>query len=99
MDNVTRKVISEAMAALADGQCREHYDTITQEPQLTARIGDRLEESAPGLMPHGYSVRVITQDIPDEEGAHLKENWARIYTSASRFSTTPIMQAFYRKEC
>jgi hypothetical protein len=73
-DPLARKQIAIALGTIVDCTVREHIAGITQEPPLTARIGQALQAaSADGRINVGrHRVRIITQDIPDR-GPHALE--------------------------
>jgi hypothetical protein len=58
--------ISEVFCSTVDEVVSEHYDAKTQEHQLTARIGRRVEDRFKQQSLFGTRVQVITQDIPDK---------------------------------
>jgi hypothetical protein len=64
-DRLTRELIATALREVADSVCRDHFGGITQEPQITSRIGQALEQRLVGSNFNGYTVEVVTQDFPD----------------------------------
>lgn len=65
-------MIAAALGSVADEVCSDHFDGLTQEPQITSRIGQALETSLDGKPIENYTVRVITQDFPDRGRASLE---------------------------
>lgn len=57
--------IGQAVRDAADCVCREHYGSLTQEPALTSRIAQAVEDRMRHFQHHGYQVQVVTQDVPD----------------------------------
>jgi DNA invertase Pin-like site-specific DNA recombinase len=47
-DRLTRELIATALREVADSICRDHFDGITQEPQITSRIRVSLRERQEG---------------------------------------------------
>jgi hypothetical protein len=62
---VVRELIACALREVADEVCRDHVRTISQEAQITSRIGQALETRLRGSNFNGYTIEVVTQDIPD----------------------------------
>jgi hypothetical protein len=62
---LNRELIATALREVADSVCRDHCGGITQEPQITSRIGQALEQRLMGSDFNGYTVEVLTQDFPD----------------------------------
>ena len=69
---LTREMIATALREVADDVCRDHVMTITQEPQITSRIGEALERRLAGSNINGYRVEVLTQDLPDRGSRSLE---------------------------
>jgi hypothetical protein len=67
---IVRELIACALREVADEVCRDHVRTISQEAQITSRIGQALETRLRGSNFNGYTIEVVTQDIPDRGGAH-----------------------------
>ncbi|TXM93092.1 hypothetical protein [Methylobacterium sp. WL116] len=79
-DALSRRLIAAALGAVADEICRDHYDTLTQEPALSARIGQGLETKLNGVMVFGHRLRILSQDIPDRgAGAMERRIGADLY--------------------
>jgi hypothetical protein len=64
-DPLARQSIAAELGRVADDTVKEHIAGITQEPLLTARIGQALEHWSTDRIISGRHVRIITQDIPD----------------------------------
>ena len=71
-DKQTRDLIAAAMASAVDEKCASHYGGITQEPALTARIGETLENKLDGAVVNGWMINVVTQDFPDRGPGSLE---------------------------
>jgi len=69
---VARRLIAEALGNVVDRTVRKHVAGITQEPALTARIGQALENELDGRPILGYRLRIFTQDIPDRGTGSLE---------------------------
>ena len=63
-DPVARNALSKLLADAVNDVARDHYDTISQEPALSARIGQRAE-CLSGRRRRKYQLEVVSQDIPD----------------------------------
>ena len=63
--SIVRELIACALREVADEVCRDHVRTISQEAQITSRIGQALETRLRGSNFNGYTIEVVTQDIPD----------------------------------
>jgi len=48
-----------------DQAVREHLPGISQEPQISSRIGQKLEEAMNGEINLSHEILVVTPDIPD----------------------------------
>src|SRR5262249_45771045 len=64
-DRIAREVIATAMREVADEVCRDHFNSISQEPHMTSRIGHALETFLRDYEFAGYAVEVVAQDFPD----------------------------------
>lgn len=62
---IVRELIASALREVADEVCREHFAAITQEAHLTSRIAQTLETRLHGSHFNGYTVEVMSYDIPD----------------------------------
>lgn len=71
-DAVSREQIAASFRAIIDEVCAEHVGTLTQEPALTARIGQAIESRLNGYEFGEYTLKVITQDIPDRGPSSLE---------------------------
>ena len=72
-DPIARDLIARALGRAVDQGVREHLFGISQEPQITSRIGQKLEEALDGESILGHRIRVITQDIPDRGPKSLEK--------------------------
>lgn len=72
-DTFTRDMIAAALRSVADEVCREHASLMTQEHQITSRLGEALERELRGLQVNGYRVEIVTQDIPDHGPGSLEK--------------------------
>jgi hypothetical protein len=79
-DQYVRDLISGAIRSAVDQTVMKHYNSITQEPALTARIGEAIEQRLNGAVFNDYKVRVVTQDIPDRgKGALERDTGIDLY--------------------
>lgn len=67
-----RLKIAEAFGRAIDDLVIEHIAARTQEPEITSRIGQRLEERFNDHQRGGYKIRVITADIPSRGAGSLE---------------------------
>jgi hypothetical protein len=72
-DQIARKLIANALGDAVYQSIREHLSGISQEPQITSRIGQKLESTIDGKTILGYELSVITQDIPDRGPKSLEK--------------------------
>ena len=73
-DNPTaRELIAKALGKATDQAVRDHLTGISQEAAITSRIGQSLEQTLNGKPVLGYSIEVITQDIPDRGPGSLEK--------------------------
>jgi hypothetical protein len=64
-DAKTRDWIAEALRGAIDDVVMTHSARLTQEPQISSKIADRMEESLKGIEVNGYYFTVIATDMPD----------------------------------
>jgi hypothetical protein len=68
-----RDLIAEAIRSTVDDEVREHFNSLTQEHQLTSRICGALE----ARLRYGgfgrYNVQIILQEIPDKGPGTLEK--------------------------
>ena len=94
-----RDLIAETMRSTIDEVVAEHHSAKTQEHQLTARIGQKLEDRLNSLEILGNRFSVITQDIPDKgRGALESKTGIDLYvgialSGANGFSKAIFVQA------
>jgi hypothetical protein len=72
-DPAARKLIASALGQAIDQTVKEHLSGISQEPAITSRIGQDLENTINGKAIFGYDLHVITQDIPDRGSNSLEK--------------------------
>lgn len=73
VDPIARNLMAHALGRAVDKAVREHLSGISQEPQITSRIGQTLEETMDGKSILDHQVRIITQDIPDRGSKSLEK--------------------------
>lgn len=79
-----RDVISEAFRSVIDEVVVEHYGALTQEHQLSSRIGQALENKLNGERFLGAGLSIITQDMPDKgKGALEKKTGTDMFIGVS----------------
>jgi hypothetical protein len=84
LDQDARTQIAEALGEEVDSVVRDHYPSLSQEPAITSRVGQRLEDQLDGRPVGDYRLRVITQDFPDRgQGAWEKRIGADLFLSVS----------------
>jgi hypothetical protein len=95
-DKVERDTIAAALASIANRVCIEHLSGLTQEPPLTARIGQALESESKYLNLFGRKITVLTQDYPDKgPGALERPAGADLYFGISvETAGGPISKGF-----
>lgn len=72
-DEVTRNAIAEAMRTAVDRVVRQQVRRgISQEAQITAKIGPEVERALDGETFGGYQLRVAVQDFSDRGSAALE---------------------------
>lgn len=72
-DPIARDLIAKALGKAADQAVREHLAGISQEAQITSRIGQRLEDILNGKKILDHQIQVFTQDIPDRGPGSLEK--------------------------
>jgi hypothetical protein len=72
-DRFTRDLIAEAIRSTVDEVVSDQMSGISQEPQITSRVGQAIEARLNGANVNGYHIRAITQDIPDRGRGSLEK--------------------------
>ncbi|WP_226562659.1 hypothetical protein [Salipiger thiooxidans] len=72
-DPIARDLIAKALGKATDQAVREHLAGISQEAQITSRIGQSLEDTLNGETVLGHRIQVLTQDIPDRGPRSLEK--------------------------
>ncbi len=60
-----RRYIMTALGEAVDDLVRQRYPGSSQEPVITSRIGQRLEDLLDGRQVGEYRFHILTQDVPD----------------------------------
>jgi hypothetical protein len=80
----TRAVIAEAIGSAVDGLVRDRMEGLVEEPDVTSRIAQRLEDRFDDTVLEGYRIRVITETIPSHGPNSLeKPMGADLYLAVS----------------
>lgn len=72
-DKETRAEISGALGKAVDDLVRDHMKGLVEEPDISSRIGQRLEDRFDGRELGGYRVRVITETITSHGANSLEK--------------------------
>ena len=72
-DARTRDVLAELIRSAADEVVTLHYGRLSQEPQITSKIADRIEQQLNGLIIFDHKVDVIVTDMPDRGPGSLEK--------------------------
>jgi hypothetical protein len=72
-DLKARKKISEAIGNSLDDLVRDRMTGLIDEPDITSRVGQRLEERFDGRMLGGYRIRVISETITSKGPKSLEK--------------------------
>jgi hypothetical protein len=72
-DVEARSEIARAFGSALDDLVHERMKGLVEEPDITSRIGQRLEERFDGKVLRGYRVRVITETIPSHGAQSLEK--------------------------
>ena len=72
-DKQTRDWLAEAIRGAVDDVVSTHGSRLTQEPQITSKIADRLEQTLKGVSINGYEVKIIASDMPDRGRGALEK--------------------------
>jgi hypothetical protein len=68
----SRARVADALGKAVNELARRHMRRLTQEPALTAKIGEALEREAEKIAVEGYDVTIVVQDIPDRGPGSLE---------------------------
>lgn len=72
-DGNARGVLSRAFGEAINELVRERLNGVAEEPDITSRIGQRLEDMFNGHQRGGYKIRVLTETIPSHGGGSLEK--------------------------
>jgi hypothetical protein len=72
-DAEARSEIARAFGHALDDLVRDRMKGVVEEPDITSRIGQRLEDRFNGKFLHGYRIRVITETISSHGGKSLEK--------------------------
>jgi hypothetical protein len=107
-DKDERRRLAKILGEIVDSLCAKHASRKTTEPQLTSKIGQRLEDAeiavkealenaalGPERLPR-YDIRITVQDIPDRgPGALEKPSGIDLYVNVTvRVAGTHKSKAF-----
>lgn len=92
-----RDLIAEALRSEVDAVVTDHFDSITQEPQITSRIAARLENGLRDFQASGqggsFQVKILAQELPDRgrvpkspRAVHEKKVGADLYLVVELFA-------------
>lgn len=89
-DASERRRIALVLGAIVDELAAKHAKRVTQEPALTARIGQALETTLAGLNAN-HDIQIITQDVPDRgPGSMEKASGIDLYVNITVRKPRPI---------
>lgn len=72
-DEQTRDWLADAIRGAVDDVVIKHAARLAQEPQVSAKIADRLEQRLDGMTINGYHVSVVASDMPDRGRGSLEK--------------------------
>lgn len=72
-DEWTRKQVAKALANSLDTLVRDRMTGMVEEPDITSRIGQRLEDAFNGRDLHGFRVRVVSETMPSHGRGSLEK--------------------------
>ena len=72
-DPIARDLIAKALGRAVDQAVKDHLSGISQEAQITSRIGQILESTLSGKEVLDHRIEVFTQDIPDRGPGSLEK--------------------------
>lgn len=74
IDNIeARRDIARTFGSALDDLVRDRMEGLVEEPDITSRVGQRLEERFDGKDLHGYRVRIITETITSHGSKSLEK--------------------------
>ncbi len=72
-DAWTRRQIAKSISGSLDTLVKDRMTGLVEEPDITSRIGQRLEDSFDGRDLHGFRVRVISETMPSHGPGSLEK--------------------------
>ncbi len=72
-DERTRQLIAKSFASSLDALVQDRMTGLVEEPDITSRIGQRLEDSFDHQDLHGFHVRVISETMPSHGRGSLEK--------------------------
>lgn len=72
-NKAARRIIAEAFGEALDDLVRDRMDGLVEEPDITSRLGQRLEERFSGRVLGGYRIEVISQTITSHGRGSLEK--------------------------
>ncbi len=72
-EETTRNVLAELIRGTIDDTVRRQLRRRAQEPSITSKIADALEEQLNGFEINGYIVTVVSQEFPDRGPGSLEK--------------------------
>ena len=72
-DLEARKIISDAIGRALDELVRDRMTGLVEEPDITSRVGQRLEDRFDGKTLGGYGIRVITETVTSHGSKSLEK--------------------------
>lgn len=104
VEKFVRNHIASSIGKAADEISSDHFDSLTQEPQLSSRIAQKIEDNVRGLRIQNYKIDVITQDFPDRGPGSLEKATGidlyigiRVSSSLGKISKGVFIQSKWQK--
>lgn len=72
-DRQARAIIAKKIGQALDDLVRERMTGLVEEPDITSRVGQRLEDRFDGVRLGGYRIQVITETITSHGSASLEK--------------------------
>ena len=72
-DPYLRDSIAQLFSSAIDDVVREHINRLSQEPQITSKIADRIEQAAQSWTLGKYKLSARAQDLPDRGPRSLEK--------------------------
>ena len=72
-DEWTRKQVAKALAGSIDALVQDRMTGMVEEPDITSRVGQRLEDRFNGRDLHGFRVRVVSETMPSHGRGSLEK--------------------------